>query len=77
MPGDYVESFYMIFEGSCLLVTPSGHTIVKYGQGDLLRDNDALLGLPCDSRCIALESCTLYQVKIADLAPIFARMPKV
>ena len=77
MPGDYVETFFMIFEGSCQLVTPSGHFIQKYSQGDLLRNNDALLGLPCDGRCIALESCILYQVKVADLLPIFARMPKM
>jgi CRP-like cAMP-binding protein len=57
--GDTSDEFYFIVKGTVKLYNEQENPFIKYTNGDMFGDSDALLDLPRDSKATAMTHCNL------------------
>jgi CRP-like cAMP-binding protein len=62
--GDTSDEFYFIVKGTIKLYNEENNAFVKYSNGEMFGDSDALLDLPRDSKAQATTAMNLKSLRI-------------
>lgn len=69
--GDTSDEFYFISKGTIKLYNDQGNPFIKYSNGDMFGDSDALLDLPRDGKAQAITTVVLKSLQIKQFEKLF------
>ncbi len=69
--GDTSDEFYFISKGTLKLYNDQGNAFIKYSNGEMFGDSDALLDLPRDGKAQAITTVVLKSLQIKQFEQLF------